>query len=175
MKKFISLSLILILSIPCLAQTEKFTIDEEKYYKTTAALFQYFKNKKYDTIQREIVFKQFIYFDNIRADTSKKTILNKIKFFEEYFPKMLHYVDSVGIDNLDAAPTRLFKGNKDFFKPFESDELKDLVPFTLTYYNKKKPTEPIGVLLFEPTTHKLLTWILLSQGGYYYFLTFNLV
>jgi hypothetical protein len=116
-----------------------------------------------------------VYFDNVLADTSKNTILKKTKFFDEFFPKMLHYVDSVGIENLDAAPTSLFKENKNFFKPFESEELKDFLPFTLTYYNKNKPNEPIGVLLFEPKTHKLLTWILLSQGGYYYFLTFNLV
>ena len=88
---------------------------------------------------------------------------------------MLHYVDSVGMENLDAAPTRLFKADKNFFKPFESEELKDLLPFTLTYYDKNTPEKPIGVLLFEPKTHKLLAWILLNQGGYYYFLTFNMV
>ncbi|WP_461788651.1 hypothetical protein [Pedobacter sp.] len=175
MKKLISIYLLLIIATSCLAQKEKFTVDEERYYQTVVSLFQQFKNKQYDTTQRAAVFKQYVYFDNILADTSKNTILQRIKFFDEVFPRMLHYVDSVGMENLDAAPTRLFKADKNFFKPFESEELKDLLPFTLTYYDKNTPEKPIGVLLFEPKTHKLLAWILLNQGGYYYFLTFNMV
>lgn len=175
MKKLTNFCLILMLTSSCFAQKVQLTIDEEKYYHTAISLFEHFKRKSYDSTQRDLVFKQFVYFDNILADTSKNKIIERIKFFDEVFPKMLHYVDSVGIKNLDAVPSRLFKGNKEFFKPFETEELKELLPFTLTYYKKNKPDDPIGVLLFEPKTHKLLAWILLNQGGYYYFLTFNLV
>ncbi|NQX30299.1 hypothetical protein HQN85_01065 [Pedobacter boryungensis] len=159
-----------------MAQTKDFTEEEEKNYNTIKSLFEHFKDKGYDSAQRDFVFKHFVYFDNVLADTSKTQILKRTKFFDELFSQMIHYVDSVGMENLDAAPTRLFKDNPTFFKSFEAEsDLNKFLPFTLTYYDKRRPREPIGVLLFEPKTHKLLTWILLNQGGYYYFLTFNLL
>ena len=176
LKRLFNLLLLLILTSSCLAQTKDFTKEEAKNYSTIKSLFEYFKGKGYDSTQRDFVFKQFVYFDNVLADTSKTQILKRTKFFDGLFSQMIHYVDSVGMDNLDAMPTRFFKDNIAFFKPFEAGrDLNEFLPLTLTYYNKKKPKEPIGILLFEPKTHKLLAWILLNQGGYYYFLTFNLL
>jgi hypothetical protein len=42
------------------------------------------------------------------------------------------------------------------------------------YYRKDEPENPLGTLLFESGTDKLAAWIMINQGGYKYFLTFNL-
>jgi len=42
------------------------------------------------------------------------------------------------------------------------------------YYRKEEPDNPLGTLLFEPETSKLIAWIMINQGGYKYFLIFNL-
>ena len=42
------------------------------------------------------------------------------------------------------------------------------------YFRKEEPENPLGVLLFESETDKLAAWIMINQGGYGYFLTFNL-
>ncbi|MBC6109147.1 hypothetical protein H7U22_01810 [Pedobacter sp. CCM 8938] len=159
----------------CFAQSK--TSAEEKNYKTMEAMFKYFKNKKYDTTQRDFVFKNFVYFDNVLADTAKNRITGRIKFFDMIFPKIFRYADSVGIENLDLISTSFFKDHTSFYKHFDKDgELNEVRPFTLTFYDKRNPKkEPLGALLFEPKTHKLLAWSIINQGGYWYFLTFNLL
>ena len=42
------------------------------------------------------------------------------------------------------------------------------------WFKKEDPEEPLGTLLLEPQTNKLLAWIMIDQGGYKYFLIFNL-
>ena len=158
----------------CFAQ-ESFTADEKKYYTTVKSLLAYFKDKKYDSTHRETVFKEFVYFENILSDTSSAKIKERIKFFDDLFPRVFHFVDSVGIENLDAKPTRYFKENLEYFKHFDKDgELESIIPLTLTFYKKSDPEIPLGTLAFEPKTHKLLAWTIIDQGGYWYFLTFNL-
>jgi len=172
--KLIITSLLLAFTSNCFSQGS-FTPDETKYYATVKSLLKHFENKKYDSIQRAVVFEKFVYFDNILADTSKAKINERIKYFDAFFPLVFHFVDSLGVENLDAKPTRLFKSDSTYFSHFgEKGELKELLPFTLTYYHKKAPQVPLGTLLFEPKTHKLLAWAIINQGGYWYFLTFNL-
>lgn len=160
----------------CFSQTKNLTKDERKYYKTIESLLDHYKNKKYDTTQRNFIFKNFVYFDYVLADTSKAKIKERTAYFDFFFPKIFRYLDSVGVKNLDLLPTRSFKDNIAFFKHFDKDgELNDVLPLTLTYYDKRNlKKEPLGVLFFEQKTHKLAAWTMINQGGYWYFLTFNL-
>ena len=176
-QKLFKTFLFLILTTSCFGQSKKgWTMDEEKNYATMKSLCEHFRGKTYDTTQRSIVFKEFVYFDNILGDTSKTKIQERIKLFDGLFYQMTHFIDSVGFENLEAKPTNFFKDNKTFFEPYNKDgELNELLPLTLTYYDKRTPNKPIGTLLFEPKTHKLLAWVIINQGGYRYFLTFNLV
>lgn len=175
-QKIFTTFLFLILTTTAFAQANGWTKDEEQFYGAMKSLCEYFKDKTYDTTQRDFVFKQFVYFDNILDDTSKTRIQERIKWFDGLFYKMTHFIDSVGLENLDAKPTMFFKNNKNFYKPFDKGgELHELLPLTLTYYDKRRPNDPIGTLLFEQKTHKLLAWVIINQGGYRYFLTFNLV
>lgn len=158
------------------AQSNKWTNDEIQFYQKLKFITEYFHTRPYDTAQRGFVFKEFVYFENILTDTSNNRIKERIRWFDGLFIQMLHFVDSVGLENLDAAPTRFFKDDKIFFRPFDDNgELNELLPLTLVYFDKRKPNHPIGSLLFEKKTHKLLSWIIINQGGYCYFLTFNLI
>lgn len=176
MRKIYKTLLLLILTTAAFGQTKNWTRDEQGFYIKMKALCEYFKDRTYDTTQREFIFREYVYFDNILADTSKKKIQERIKWFDGLFYQMTHFIDSVGLENLDAKPTIFFKDNSAFFKPYDKDgELNELLPLTLTYFDKRKPDEPIGTLLFESKTHKLLAWVIINQGGYRYFLTFNLL
>lgn len=159
------------------AQAENWTNSEKQFYATMKSLCEHFKGKHYDTTQRKLVFEKFVYFDNILADTSKAQIKERIVWFDDLFYRMTHYIDSVGLTNLDAKPTRFFKTNETFFKPYaKGGDLSSFLFVTLTYFDKRRPDEPIGTLLFEPKSRKLAAWIVLNQGGNYrYFLTFNLI
>ena len=168
--------LFLILATSSFGQSRGWTKNEQKFYGTMKSLCEHFKGRTYDTTQRSFVFKEFVYFDNILGDTSNTQIERRIKCFDGLFYIMTHFIDSVGLENLDAKPTNCFKENKLFFKPYcKSGEMNQLLPYTLTYFDKRKPDEPIGTLLFEPKSHKLYAWIVVNQGGYHYFLTFNMV
>jgi len=175
-KKLFKTFLLLLLTTSSFAQTNDWTTDEQKFYTTMKLLCEHFKDKTYDTTQRDFVFKEFVYFDNILGDTSKTRMQKRIQWFDGLFYQMTHFIDSVGLVNLEAKPTIYFANNKIFFEPYDKGgELNEFLPFTLTYFDNRKPNEPIGTLLFEPKTHKLLAWIIINQGGYRYFLTFNLV
>ena len=168
--------LFLIFATTSYAQTKGWSKDEEQFYVTMKSLCEHFKNQSYDTSQRDFVFNQFVYFDYVLNDTAKARIQKRIILFDDLFSQMNHFVDSIGLENLDAKPTIFFKDNKTFFEPYEKGgELNGHLPLTLTYFDKRRPTEPLGTLLFEAKTHKLVAWILINQGGYRYFLTFNLV
>lgn len=168
--------MLLILATASFGQGNSWTKDEQEYYKTMKSLCEHFRGKTYDTAQRNVVFREFVYFDNILGDTSKTRIQERIQWLDGLFYQMTHFIDSVGLDNLDAKPTVFFKDQKSFFEPYDKGgELNGLLPLTLTYFDKRRPNEPIGTLLFEQKTHKLLAWVVINQGGYRYFLTFNLV
>jgi hypothetical protein len=168
--------ILLLIAQSIYAQAKDWTKDEEQYYKTIKSLFEYFKGRTYDTTQRDYVFDHFVFFDNNLNDSSKSRLQERLILFDTLFIQMTHFVDSVGIGNLEAKPTYLFRRNKSFFTPYEEGgELNKYLPLTLTYYDKRRPNKPIGTLLFEQKTHKLLAWIIINQGGHRYFLTFNLV
>jgi hypothetical protein len=167
---------ILTVAIGVFAQDKSWTKDEQQYYTTMKSLCEHFKGKTYDTTQRDIIFERFVYFDYILADTSKSTVQKRIRKFDALFYRMTHFIDSVGLDNLEARPTRYFKDQKGFSELYKSGEMNDVLPFTLTYFDKRRPEEqPLGALLFDAATHKLLSWMLIGQGGSLYFLTFNML
>jgi hypothetical protein len=178
MKLLITLYLFLALAAQSFAQGNRIPKGQQKPYKVMQALYSYYDGKKYDTLQREAVFKRFVYFDNILADTSESQRRRRIKSFDWLFARAIHFIDSVGVNNLDARPTSYFKYDTSYFHPFAKagfGGLRKFLPYTLTYFDKRTPTRPIGTLFFEPRTHKLMAWVILNQGGYYYPLSFNLL
>lgn len=144
----------LFLSVLFFRCSEKFdgTEDEKQYHKTILDLCNYLSANKYDTTQREVIFKNYIYFDYVLNDTSLSRIKKRTAFFDGLMGRFQHFIDSVGVVNLEAKPVRFFKNDTDFYEPF-IHELKDQDSTTLAYYDKRQPGKPLGALLFEKKTH----------------------
>ncbi|WP_147415972.1 hypothetical protein [Ulvibacterium marinum] len=139
---------------------------EVEYYKNLKGLAEYVNARDKSDISKDTLFKKYIYVD---SDTLKhKGTLYDMENFDTIFSFIPATIKKVGIQNLDAKPLRFYKQHE-IYRPFQS-ALKRVVPFVMVYYRKERPDEPLGTLLFEPKTHKLHSWILLSQGdsGWYY-------
>lgn len=178
MKYLIILCLLLAIAAQSLAQGSRIPRDQRQSYKLMQSLCNYYDGKKYDTLQRETVFNRFVYFDNILTDSSTTRKRERIRVFDLLFARAIHFIDSVGTTNLDAKPTLVFKRDKIYFYPFTKKgfgSLHNYLPTTLTYFDKRNLAKPLGTLFFEPNTHKLVAWIIINQGGYYYPLSFNLL
>jgi hypothetical protein len=152
------------------AQNSTWTKQEKEYYAKTKELCNYLKATPYDTSKRQFIFSNFIRFVNPKNDTSQ----SRLRYFDMLFYHFYHFVDSVGLENLDARPVRFFKNDAAFYKPF-TEELKwtDSSSLVLAYYDKREPAKPLGALLYDPESRKLFSWIILNMGGYL-FLTPNM-
>ncbi len=105
----------------------------------------------------------------------------------ERFNYLIHIfkreIDSIGIENMDAKPLWFYKGGSIYnalvtdntFTKIDRTKSKSSDANIFSYFKKSQPEKPIGALLFDSETNKLLSWIVLNQGGYRYFLTFNLL
>ena len=120
--------------------------------------------------------------DYVFNDTLIERRERRLESFDTIFTSFRKPIDSLGIENIDAKPIRFFKDH-DIYEPFKEEfamktiggekmYTKDANVFA--YYKKEEPEEPLRALLFHPETNKLIVWIMMNQGGYKYFLTFNL-
>lgn len=177
MQKVVILVIILFLTTPTLSQEIEnldWTSKEKKYYKTLKNLANYVSGKSESEISKDTLFEKYIYFKNVLRDSDLERKNKRLADFNGLFSLIPKTIDSIGIDNLDAKPIRFYKDHK-IFEPFEKT-LSGMDKNVLVYYNKNKPEEPIGTLLFEKRSKKLIAWILLRQGeGGWFFLTFNLL
>ncbi|KDN54534.1 hypothetical protein [Flavobacterium seoulense] len=171
--KIIFLSLIFFLNFSLHAQKSDWTKTELLNYKTLANLATYVSKHKNNKLSKEVLFKNYIYFDYVLNDTVVERKESRIQHFDSLFSRFKNIVNRIGIKNLDAKPVRFYKNNE-VYKPFEN-ELQKTEKNVFVYFDKRKPHSPLGTLLFEEKSNKLIAWILLNQGGYHYFLTFNLL
>ncbi len=146
---------------------------EKKQYEKLTKLAEYVEGKKKSEISNDKLFRKYIEFDYVLKDTSESRRESRVKSFDTIFYYFRKPIDSIGIKNLDAKPIRFFKGHE-IYQPFEN-ELAEIEPNVFAYYESKEPENPKGVLWFDSETDKLISWILLNQGGTHYFLIFNLI
>jgi len=174
-KEKILIRILLLTSILCFGQNnnlEDWTINEKAQYLKLTELAQYVSGKQKAEISKDTLFDKFVYFDYVINDTDIERRERRFAAFDTLFYRFRKMVDSVGIENLDAKPIRFYK-NTEIYESFD-DELTEFAPYVLAYYKKEDAENPLGTLLFEPKTNKLLAWIMIDQGGYKYFLIFNL-
>ncbi|MBD3863473.1 hypothetical protein [Olleya marilimosa] len=165
-------------------KSKDWTNDETAYYNTFENLARYTYKKDIDSISKDTLIEKYIYFDYVLKDTVQERKQKRIKKLIPLFSYFKKTLDSLGIDNIDAKPIRFYKNHK-IYEPFDEDKTQlktvggkkmyteDVNVFA--YFRKEEPENPLGTLLFEPKTHKLLSWVLINQGGYRYFLLFNIL
>lgn len=107
-------------------------------------------------------------------DSDEERRKRRLAVFDTIFSFIPKTIKSNGINSLEAKPLRFYK-NHEIYEPFKT-VLKSVSCDVMVYYNKEEPNEPLGTLLFDPKSHKLVAWILLKQGDKgWFFLTFNLI
>lgn len=161
---------------------ENWTISEKNQYSKLTELANYVYKKEKNKISKDRLFKKYIYFDYVLNDTVSTRREKRLVAFDTIFYPFRKNLDSLGIKNLDAKPVRFYKNHK-IYEPFKEENAKETISgekmYTkdsnvFAYYRKEDPENPLGTLLFEPETAKLVSWIMINQGGHKYFLTFNL-
>ena len=163
-------------------KNEEWTENEKSQYSTLTKLANYVYGKKSSEISNQTLYDNYIYFDYVLKDTVNIRRKERLSKFDTIFSFFKKKVDSIGVSNLDAKPVRFYKEHK-IYEPFDEKNAKESISGekmntknqnVFAYYRKDEPENPLGVLLFEPNTNKLASWIMINQGGYKYFLLFNL-
>ncbi len=183
--KIVTFYLLISATFICSGQSKKFEnwsqSEKSQYYKLFD-LARYVNGKVKDEISKDTLFSKYIFFDYVLNDTNAERREQRLATFDTLFYRFRKIIDSFGLKNLDAKPVRYYKGHE-IYEPFDEKLTQKSIggPKMYTkdsnvfaYYRKEEPENPIGVLVFEPETSKLLAWIMIDQGGYKYFLTFNL-
>ena len=161
-KKCLFLIMLMGSVLSCFSQSHNgWTTKEENYYKTLKSFCNYIESipdysKNADSLTR------YIYFDYVLKDTSKTRIESRIQKLDTLVILFKHFVDSVGIDNLGAAPSRFYKTNETFYKPFVK-QLKNEAANSFAYFNKNDPNNPLGYIWFDDKSNKIISWILIDQ------------
>lgn len=179
------LIIILIVSFTiCNGQNNKFddwTDKQKKQYRILDELAHYVSNKDNIELSKDILFENYIEFEYVLQDTILDRKESRIQKYDGLFYYFRKTIDSLGIENLDAKPIRFYKDHE-IYEPFENltngpfkNHLSEQEKNVFAYYEKDMPEQPKGVLLFDNESNKLLAWILLNQGGYRFFLLFNIM
>lgn len=163
-------------------EQQDWTKNEKSQYLRFFQLANYVYKKQKTEISKDTLFDKYIYFDYVLKDTVAKRREPRLSKFDAIFSFLKKRIDSIGVNNLDAMPIRFYKKHK-IYEPFDQNIAKTSIsgekmfinsPDVLVYYRKEDPENPLGTILFEPTTSKLAAWIMIDQGGHKYFLLFNL-
>jgi hypothetical protein len=164
--------------------SEDWTDNDKAQYAKLKELANYVYKKEKSEISKDTLFKHYVYFANVLNDTVTERRERRIIAFDGLFDYFRKTVDSIGFENLDAKPVRFYKNYK-IYEPFDEEkaELKTVKGEKMyakddnvfAYYRKEEPENPLGVLLIDPETDKLLAWIMINQPGYSWFLTFNIL
>lgn len=175
-KRHTSIFLLIITICSCMKEDDKSTWTKEQvsYHEVFMKFCTYVDNKQIDELPLDTLIKDYIYLDYVLNDTSAERKNRRLKVLPSVLERFQHIIDSIGADNIDARPISYYDEDIDFFKPFTL-ELKDEIPNVLAYYKKGQKDKPMGTILFEPNTHKIIAWVIINQGGYYYYMTFNLI
>jgi hypothetical protein len=146
------------------------------FQKSTAIseLCSYLVEHKQNIDIRNPDIQKYILLDYVLNDSSKFRKEKRVSQINELLNKFTHFVDSAGVANLDAAPVRFYKSDTGFYRPFNAN-LQEAAPVSFAYFSKSNEKKPLGYLLFDEKTHKLIAWIMINQGGYYYYLEFTLI
>lgn len=153
-------------------ESELWSQKEKEYYRTLIDLKSYLEANKYSKISKDSIFDKYVFFENVLNDTAGDRRERRINMFDSIFKYIPETLDSIGADNINFKPIRFYKSQK-IYHPFQKT-LQGLESEVFVYFVNEK--EPIGCILFDKETSKIVSWILLRQGDSgWFFLTFDLL
>lgn len=152
----------------------EWTEQEKRYYETLREFCNYMEQNEAKEISRDTIIRKFFLFDYVLRDTSIRRIEERLVKLDSMTNSFRKYIKSAGIENLDARPLRFCNPTSPAYKPF-LNQLAELAPHVFYYYRKGDEEHPLGTIWFDQNSGKVISWILINQGGYYYFLTFSIL
>ena len=181
-----TLLLVVFLVQPVNAQSvsqEHWTPKELEQYAALKRLAEFTYQHEYNEPFWETLTTEHLYLDYLLTDTTSvrdKERYNQMLGFFVYFKQT---VDSLGVANLDAAPVRFYRDHK-FYDVFDENKAIKTVGGSsmalptdnvFVWYRKEDPYKVKGALWFDEESNRLISWILLKQGGAGYFITGKLL
>ncbi len=152
-------------------QLENWSANEQRFYKTLTAFCTYITTTK--QFSRDTIFNRYFLF-NTYNNIPVSEYNQRVIAFDSLVLRLKYFIDSTGINNLDAMPLRFFATDKKTMLPF-TGELKQDEPRVFVYFIKTNMTKPLGYLLFDNASGKIISWLLIQQSSRYYFFTFDLI
>lgn len=148
--------------------------DNRTRYNNVKNLCKYLSSREINAVLEDRLY-QYIYMDYVLLDTVVERKEERLQAFNGLIISFKHYIDSVGVKNLDAVPLSE-KVHSEYYRIFTAQEdITWMIPYTFIYFKKNDPHADLGALFFHPDSKKLTSWILINNGGRYWFLTFNLL
>ena len=153
---------------------KKWPYQQQRYYATLTELCHFLEQDPANINRQQYILDHYLDFPPAPTDHSTPKDAERLKAFGILISQFKHFIDSVGLDNIDAKPAQYWSNDSIAYTPFLKG-VKESPLNCLGYFNKRSPQKPYGYLLFNPESGKLISWLLLNQGGYYYFFQFNML
>ena len=148
--------------------------EEIKYYNNLKRLAEYVNEKSEVDIGMDTTIQKFLKIEEASRDSINRNTVYSIEYRNGVFSNFVKGINKHGLENLDAKPLRFYKENDSLYRPFDralKEVAPDFDPNVMVYFRKENPEKPLGTLLFDVETHKLISWVLLKgEGGSYFFL-----
>jgi hypothetical protein len=193
MKNFI----ILLIGIACLtssvhAQQVRLSKQEKQRIHTISKFCRYVKKKPLEQIDQSLLFEKYLAFEHILTDTTKEQIAQKV--FQKLLKDLNTVLDTTTINGYGVVPWNKYGYKKNLPRMLWEDEPlthlfgnplpdksaahrqaviegKKELENIMVCYKKQNPQEPLYYFLFDER-NKIVSWLLVRQGGLHYFLTF---
>jgi hypothetical protein len=191
------LYIILLICIACLngnlsAQHTRPTKQEKQRIHQVSKFCRYVKKKPLAEIDQDLLFEKYLSFEYILTDTTKEQIASKV--FSKLLKDIHTVLDTTHINSYGVVPWNKYQYKENLPRMLWEDEPltglfgNPLPDKTASYrqaviegkkelenimvcFKKKKPQEPLYYFLFDEQ-NKIVSWLLIRQGGLHYFLTF---
>ena len=149
-------------------------VKQQKYYVLLNEFCHFLENNPRNITNQQYIFHHYVDYPPLYTDTLNKKNAERLTAFGILLAHFKTFIDSVGLDNLDAKPAQFWKHDSLAFAPFLHG-LDEHPANCLGYFAKSSPNKPIGYILFDPKSEKLVSWFLINQGGTYYFFKFTML
>jgi hypothetical protein len=147
---------------------------QQRYYALLSDFCHFLQEDPANINRQQYIFDHYVDYPQYDNDTAQKRNAERLTAFGILLTHLKSFIDSVGLNNLDAKPAQFWHNDSLAFAPF-TNGLVETPTNCLGYFNKQNPQKPYSYLLFDPRSGKLISWLLINQGGKYYFFQFDML
>lgn len=174
------------------AQHQRLSRQERQRIQVIYKFCRYVKKKPLEEIDQARLLRNFLAFEHILSDTTKEQISQRV--FNKLLIDLDTVLDTTQLGNYKAVPWNKYRYKENLPRMLWEDEPvthlfgnplpdkrvshmqaviegKKELENIMVCYKKENPGEPLYYFLFDER-NKIVSWLLIRQGGLHYFLTF---